>query len=108
MPSDLDAVVIGSGIGGLSTAALLAKSGKRVLVLEQHDQAGGCCHSFVEKGFEFDVGKILLLCCSPFQCHWFCKVSLNSNCSAALRRLSEFSLLTYFCSLWFITMSSRY
>ena len=46
----------GSGIGGLTTAALLAKAGKRVLVLEQHDQAGGCCHTFVDKGFEFDTG----------------------------------------------------
>ncbi|CAG0888764.1 unnamed protein product [Cyprideis torosa] len=56
VPDDLDAIIIGSGIGGLTTAALLAKAGKRVLVLEQHDQAGGCCHTFVDKGFEFDVG----------------------------------------------------
>lgn len=28
----------------------------KVLVLEQHDQAGGCCHTFVEKGYEFDIG----------------------------------------------------
>ncbi|XP_023348959.1 putative all-trans-retinol 13,14-reductase isoform X2 [Eurytemora carolleeae] len=56
IPSDLDAIIVGSGIGGLTTAALLAKSGKRVLVLEQHDQAGGCCHSFIDKGYEFDVG----------------------------------------------------
>ena len=52
----LDAIVIGSGIGGLSTAAIMAKAGKKVLVLEQHDQAGGCCHSFIDKGYEFDVG----------------------------------------------------
>ena len=50
VPEDLDAVVVGSGIGGLSCAALLAKAGKKVLVLEQHDQAGGCCHTFIEKG----------------------------------------------------------
>lgn len=57
IPEEIDAVVIGSGISGLTTAALLSKSGKKVLVLEQHDQAGGCCHTFVEKGFEFDIGE---------------------------------------------------
>ena len=38
VPADLDAVVVGSGIGGLAVAAIMAKAGKRVLVLEQHDQ----------------------------------------------------------------------
>ncbi|XP_077979087.1 all-trans-retinol 13,14-reductase-like [Glandiceps talaboti] len=56
VPENLDAIVVGSGIGGLSVAALLARAGKKVLVLEQHDQAGGCCHTYIEKGFEFDVG----------------------------------------------------
>ncbi|CAM9258396.1 unnamed protein product [Ectocarpus fasciculatus] len=53
---EYDAIIIGSGIGGLMAAALMSRAGKRVLVLEQHDQAGGCCHSFNEKGFEFDTG----------------------------------------------------
>jgi len=56
IPSSLDAVIIGSGIGSMTTAAIMAKAGKRVLVLEQHDQAGGCCHTFIDKGYEFDVG----------------------------------------------------
>lgn len=56
VPDGLDAIVIGSGLGGLTAGSLLSKAGKKVLVLEQHDQAGGCCHVFIDKGFEFDVG----------------------------------------------------
>jgi len=51
-----DAIVVGSGIGGLTTAWCLAKVGQKVLVLEQHDMAGGCCHTYMEKDVEFDVG----------------------------------------------------
>ncbi|XP_040270488.1 all-trans-retinol 13,14-reductase [Bufo bufo] len=56
VPENLDAIVIGSGIGGQGVAALLARAGKRVLVLEQLGKLGGCCHTFNEKGYEFDVG----------------------------------------------------
>lgn len=52
-----DAIVIGSGMGGLTTAALLAKhAGKRVLVLERHYTAGGFTHAFHRPGYEWDVG----------------------------------------------------
>lgn len=53
-----DVVVIGSGIGGLATASLLARLGKkRVLVLEQHFKAGGYTHTFRRKQlYQWDVG----------------------------------------------------
>lgn len=53
---DYDAIVIGSGIGGLTTASLMAQAGKKVLVLEQHYVAGGACHTFTRKGYEFATG----------------------------------------------------
>jgi all-trans-retinol 13,14-reductase len=52
-----DAIVIGSGIGGLATAALLSTyAGKRVLVLERHYVPGGYTHVFHRHGYEWDVG----------------------------------------------------
>ena len=54
---DFDAIVIGSGIGGLASAALLARySGRRVLVLERHYTAGGFTHVFRRPGYDWDVG----------------------------------------------------
>ena len=52
-----DVIVIGSGIGGLTTAGLLARaSGKRVLVLERHTEPGGLTHTFRRDGASWDVG----------------------------------------------------
>ena len=51
-----DSIVIGSGIGGLTTASLLANHGQKVLVLEQHHTAGGACHTFESKGYVFGTG----------------------------------------------------
>lgn len=56
IPQNIDVILIGSGIGGLSCAAYLSKVGKKVLVLEQHYIAGGCCHVFDEKGVEHETG----------------------------------------------------
>jgi C-3',4' desaturase CrtD len=49
-------VVIGAGIGGLTAAALLARRGYQVLVLDQAIVPGGCASTFKRKGFTFDVG----------------------------------------------------
>jgi len=51
-----DAVVIGSGMGGLTTAAMLSDLGWAVCVLEQHYTAGGYTHSYERNGYEWDVG----------------------------------------------------
>jgi len=52
-----DAIVIGSGVGGLSVAALLARhAGRRVLILERHYMPGGFTHVFRRCGYEWDVG----------------------------------------------------
>ena len=51
-----DAIVIGSGMGGLTTAALLSELGWKVCVLEQHYTAGGYTHSYERAGYEWDVG----------------------------------------------------
>ncbi|TAJ53318.1 MAG: NAD(P)/FAD-dependent oxidoreductase [Nevskiaceae bacterium] len=53
---DYDVIVIGSGIGGLSCAALLTRLGRKVCVLEQHYTAGGFTHSYEREGYEWDVG----------------------------------------------------
>ncbi len=49
-------VVIGAGIGGLTTGALLARRGYQVLVLDQAIVPGGCASTFKRRGFTFDVG----------------------------------------------------
>ena len=52
-----DAIIIGSGIGALTAAAILAKeANKRVLIFEQHYTAGGFTHVFKRKDYEWDVG----------------------------------------------------
>ncbi len=57
VPQDLDAIWLAVGIGGLAIAVLLAKVGKKVWFWSKHSRAGGCCHTFTEQGFEFDVGE---------------------------------------------------
>jgi all-trans-retinol 13,14-reductase len=51
-----DAIVIGSGIGGLASACALSRSGRKVLMLERHSTAGGLTQTFSRGGFTWAVG----------------------------------------------------
>jgi phytoene dehydrogenase-like protein len=85
--SDYDAVVIGAGLGGLATAALMARHGLRPLVLEQHDIPGGYATSFAR---DDDQGNTFT-----------CEVSLHSTVAKAggerklLEELGVFDRLTF-------------
>lgn len=59
MSIDTEVIVIGSGIGGLSCAAMLAYYGFEVLVCESHSIPGGAAHSFQRNGYLFDSGPSL-------------------------------------------------
>jgi all-trans-retinol 13,14-reductase len=50
-----DVIIIGSGLAGLAAGAKLAKEGKKVLMLEQHFQVGGCATQFKRKEYTFEV-----------------------------------------------------
>jgi C-3',4' desaturase CrtD len=52
-------LIIGAGIGGLTTAAVLSKSGFDVTVLESQVYPGGCASTFYHKGYRFDAGATL-------------------------------------------------
>lgn len=56
---ETDVVVIGSGVGGLSCAALLARYGFDVAVCESYSTPGGAAHAFDRNGFKFDSGPSL-------------------------------------------------
>ncbi len=59
-----DVIVIGTGLGGLTAAAILARSGKRVFAAERHDRVGGYAHSFRRGPYLFDAAVHLVGGCA--------------------------------------------
>ncbi|MFO7852494.1 MAG: phytoene desaturase family protein [Bacteroidota bacterium] len=51
-----DIIIIGAGLGGLTSGAKLAKEGKKILLLEQHDRPGGCASTFPRRDYTMEVG----------------------------------------------------
>ncbi len=52
----MDVVVVGGGISGLTTASVLSRAGKKVVVLERGEWAGGESRPYHSKGFSHDIG----------------------------------------------------
>ena len=51
-----DTIIIGTGLGGLVCGYMLAKSGRKVLLLEKNSQIGGCLQTFRRFGVKYDTG----------------------------------------------------
>lgn len=58
--ADYDVIVIGAGVGGLTAGSIVARRGRKVLILEQSDGIGGCCSTFEKEGFRFDLGSSIV------------------------------------------------
>lgn len=76
MSKQVEVVVVGAGLAGLTTAYQLQKNGKSVLVLECSDRAGGVVHSKRVDGFELDLGPNSLVL-TPFLEEWIRELNLE-------------------------------
>ena len=83
-PGEIDVVVIGAGIGGLTAAALLADAGLKVKLFEQHVLPGGFCHSWFRKVRQGDEPRLFRFDAGP---HDFSGAFPGGTLDRLLRRL---------------------
>lgn len=88
MNREYDAIVVGSGNGGLACANQLINSGKKVLLIEKHNLPGGVATSFVRGRFEFEVSL-----------HELCDIGSLSNPGAVRQMLNSFGVNINFCQV---------
>ncbi|MBN9325488.1 MAG: phytoene desaturase, partial [Cellulomonas sp.] len=86
MSRPLDTVVIGGGVSGLATAALLAADGHQVTLLEAQPQLGGRAGSWESGGFRFDTGPSWYLMPEVFD-HFYRLMGTSADEQLTLRRL---------------------
>jgi phytoene dehydrogenase-like protein len=80
VPAHYDAVIVGGGIAGLVCGTQLAQRGKRTLIVERSAQPGGCCSSFTQKGFTFDVAVHHISGCGRLSIVGSCMRALGIEC----------------------------
>ncbi len=77
-----EVVVIGSGMGGLSAACILASEGYKVTVLEANLLPGGCASTYYRKGYMFEAGATTLVGLDKGMPLWYmlqkCNIELNA------------------------------
>jgi phytoene desaturase len=80
------AVIIGAGIGGLTTAAHLARRGIHVTVIEKNQRPGGRCDHFTREGHRFDTGPTLLIMPDVYEAE-FAALGVNLHDALDLQRV---------------------
>lgn len=89
-----NAIVIGAGIGGLASAALLANRGFKVTVLEKNSAVGGKMNQISSNGYRFDTGPSLLT--MPFLLE-----KLFKECGDDINNYFEFEELEPLCRYFY-------
>ena len=62
----MKAIIIGSGMAGLTAGAYISREGYEVVVYEHHSEIGGVTATIKQDGFSWDIGPLLFMWCKTF------------------------------------------